>query len=307
VRVFAERAAAIVAVPLLLVLTARLAGAQDHDHEGGTGGPRVVETHRWTDPEGRLMAFYSAALAFSPVGAPRMVTAPWGGTFGLELSYVPSLSQAQRSAGFSKTESTNLAPVIPRPRFALTLPAGFSIEGSWIPPMRAFGVRANVFGAAIARPFTIAGNVILTPRIAGSTGSVKGPITCNDDLEAQSDGDALFYLHVCHGMESEDRFEPDAFSGEVVATRLFRGGAIAPYAGVGVRREQTTFDVGVRYTDGSIDPNHPILELDLTRAYGFLGASWAGPLRSALSAEMFYAPSSLLTARIQASMRLFGS
>jgi hypothetical protein len=86
-----------------------------------------------------------------------------------------------------------------------------------------------------------------------------------------------------------------------------RGGTIAPYAGVGVRRERTTFDVGVRFSDGDPDPNHPILKLDLTRGYGFLGATWAGPRRSAVSAEMFYAPGSLVTGRVKASMRVFGT
>lgn len=252
------------------------------------------------------MAYYAAALAFSPVGAPR-IAGPWGGSFGLEVSYLPALSQAQRSAGFSKTESTNLAPVVPRPRLSLTLPAGFAVEGSWIPPIRAFGVTANLVSAAITRPFALRGNVILTPRIVGTTGSVKGPITCNQELEDRGGGDAIFYAHVCHSIESEDRFEPMALSGELVASRTIRGGSIAPYAGVGLRMERNTFDVGVRFSDGSLDPNHPILKMNLTRGYGFLGATWAGPRRSALSAEMFYAPSSLLTARVQASMRLFGS
>ena len=287
-----------------------VAGAQDgHDHEHGEGGhtgARIVEQHRWHDPEGRLMAYYSAALAFSPVGAPR-IAAPWGGSLGIELSYLPALSDAQRSAGFSKTQSTNLAPIIPRPRFALSLPGGFAIEGSWIPPMRVFGVTANLLSAAITRPVPVRGNVLLTPRIAGTTGSVKGPITCNQELEENGGGDGLFYAHVCHSMESEDRFEPVAVSGELVASRTIRGGSIAPYLGLGIRHERSSFDVGVRYSDGSFDPNHPILELDLTRGYGFLGATWSGPRRSAISAEMFYAPNSLLTGRVQASIQLFGS
>jgi hypothetical protein len=283
-------------------------GAQDgHDHEhgGGRDGTRLIETHRWSDPEGRLMAYYSAALAFSPVGAPR-VAAPWGMSIGVELSYVPALSEAQRSGGFSKTESTNLAPVVPRPRVSLSLPAGFLVEGSWIPPVRAFGVKANLISGAIARPFNVRG-FTLTPRVAGTFGTVEGPITCNQELQERGGGDGIFYAHICHSMESEDEFEPTALSGELVASRTIRGGALAPYAGVGVRQERNRFDVGVRYSDGSLDPNHPILELDLTRAYGFLGATWAGPRRSALSAEMFYAPGSLLTGRVQASVRLFGS
>lgn len=252
------------------------------------------------------MAYYSAALAFSPVGSPRVANAR-GASIGLELSWLPALSEAQRSAGFSKAQSTNLAPVVPRPRVSVGLPAGFTLEGSWIPPIRAFGVTANLVSGAIARSFETGGSFTLTPRIAGTIGSVKGPITCNDDLRKRGGGDAIYYTYICHGTESEDSFEPNALSGELIASRSFRRGALAPYAGVGVRVERDRFDVGVRFPDGTADPNHAILELDLTRGYGFAGATWAGPRRSALSAELFYAPGSLVTGRVQASLRLFGS
>src|SRR5687767_5964696 len=97
---------------MLIIGAAPVAVAQDREHDHGVGreGPRIVERYEWKDPEGRLMAYYSAALAFSPVGAPRIAAGPWGGTLGLEISYLPALSDAQRSGGFSKTESTNLAP-----------------------------------------------------------------------------------------------------------------------------------------------------------------------------------------------------
>ncbi len=296
------------ALAMLIVGVASMAQAQDdHDHGVGRDGPRIVERYRWRDPEGRLMAYYSAALAFSPVGAPRIAAAPWIGTVGFEVSYLPALSEAQRSNGFSKTESTNLAPIIPRPRISVSLPAGFSVEGSWIPPIRAFGITANLVSAAMSRPFALRNGIMLTPRVAGTTGSVKGPITCNGDLEDRGGGDAIFYAHVCHSIESEDRFEPMAVSGEVVASRSVRGGTISPYAGVGLRHERSTFDVGVRFSNGAPDPNHPILKMNLTRGYGFVGATYGGVRRSALSGELFYAPGSLLTGRVQASIRFFGS
>jgi hypothetical protein len=305
VRVVHRRNACLAAAMLMIAIVPAARAQDEHDHGTGREGPRVVERYQWGDPEGRLMGYYSAALAFSPVGAPR-IASPWNGSLGVELSYLPALSEAQRSAGFSKTESTNLLPVIPRPRASLTLPAGFALEASWIPPIPAFGVTANLVSAAISRPIVLR-NVIVTPRISGTTGSVRGPITCNEELEERGGGDAIFYAHVCHGLESEDRFEPVAMSGELVATRIIGGRSIAPYVGVGVRHERNTFDVGVRYSDGSLDPNHPILKLNLTRGYGFAGASWGGPRRSLLSTELFYAPKSLLTARVQASIRVFGS
>jgi hypothetical protein len=290
---------------LMSIGVASPAGAQGdgHDHEHGSGsGHRLTEQHRWRDPEGRLMGYYSAALAFSPVGAPA-VAAPWALTLGLEASYLPPLSEAQRSAGFSKTEYTNLSPVLPRPRLALSLPFGVAVEGSWIPPIEAFSVTANLVSGAISRPFPVRG-VLVTPRVAATTGSVRGPMTCNNELADGSDGDLLFFQHICHGMESEDRFEPRAVSGELMVSRSMRGGSLTPYIGGGVRSEEDRFEIGVRFTDGSLDPNHPILTMDLTRGYGFLGATWAGRGRGAISGELFYAPGSLVTVRVQASLRL---
>jgi len=289
-----------------LVITASPVDAQGdgHDHEHGSGsGHRLTEQYRWRDAEGRLMAYYSAALAFSPVSAPRAL-APGAIRIGLEASYLPPLSEAQRSAGFSKTETTNFTSVLPRPRLAVGLPMGISLEGSWIPPVNAFGATANLFSVALSKSFAVRNDFLLTPRFSGTTGSVRGPITCNDEMSTRSDGDLLFYEHVCHDMESEDRFEPTTLSGELVASRSMRGGALSPYLGIGVMNERDRFDIGVRYSDGSIDPNHPILTMTLTRGYGFLGATWAGPRRSAITGELFYAPGSLLTARFQASMLL---
>jgi hypothetical protein len=270
---------------------------------------RVVESVNWKSDEGLLIAYYSAAIAFSPVAAPR-AGAPWATDAGLELSYIPELSEAQRSGNFQKTESTNLVPVLPRPRALVALPGEVTLEASWVPPIKAFDVTANLFSVALARP-TQVGAVMLTPRVSGQTGYVTGPITCSTDLKTRSENDAIYYTYVCHDVESEDRFEPRVVSGELVASRSVgraAGGAIVPYVGGGIRTERTRFKVGVRNADGSTDPNHPIFELRLTRGYGFAGATWlAGATgRTAVSTELFYAPGSVFTVRAQATLRLWG-
>ena len=286
---------------------------------------RVVETHDWSDEEGRLMGYYSAALAFSPVGVAPGGRA-WSGAFGLEISYIPPLSREQRTGGFQKTESTNLAPVLPRPRAALTLPGGATLEASWVPPVKAFDVTANLFSAALSMPLAEVRGVTLTPRLNGTTGRVTGPITCNESVRGTSGG-GDYFTFVCHDRESEDRFEPRALGLELVASRAQRGVAsLLPYAGLGVRTERNRFDVGVICNPpagstpigtsltcapaGSRDPFHPILETSMTRGYGFAGATWLAPGglgRTALSGEMFYAPGSLLTGRVQASVRFRGA
>jgi hypothetical protein len=249
------------------------------------------------------MAYYSAALAFSPIGAP-LRDQVWSSRVALEVSFMPPLSEAQRSQGFQKTESTNLTPILPRPRVSIALPWGIGAEGSWVPPVKAFGVTANLWSVAFSRSFDVATGWMLTPRVAGSTGYVTGPITCNTELRDRGGGDLTFYSYICHDTESADRFEPRAASGEFVLSRAARGRALTPYVGVGARREWTRFDVGVRFSDGSVDPAHPILEMNLTRAYGLAGVTWHGDRRTAVSGEVFYAPGSLLTARSKISLAM---
>ena len=262
---------------------------------------RVVERHDGNDAEGQLMAFYSAALAFSPVGALGVIDERIGA--GLELSLIPPLSRAQRTAGGTKVESTNLAPVLPRPRLRVALPARTTLELSWVPPVTAFGVTPNLWAVALSRPFEIAHGVVLVPRLAGSGGHATGAITCNDELAHNGEGDSLYFAFVCHGRESADRFAPRAVSGELVATRAVRS-ALSAYAGVGTRLEHTKFTIGVRRSDGSSDPNHPILEMHALRSYLLAGGTWALRPRAAASAELFYAPGTVLTVRAQAMLRL---
>ena len=108
------------------------------------------------------MLYYSSTVAFSLLGAPfgagrRSATADASARkssrfeAAVELSYLPPLSSEQRTAGSDKPESTNLAPLFARPRIAASLPGGFGLEVSWIPPVRVFDVKANLYAGAISR------------------------------------------------------------------------------------------------------------------------------------------------------------
>ena len=113
---------------------------------------RVRQQHDFDDPEGRLIGYYSAALLFSPLGTPERLRT-WAFDAGLEIGYIPELSEEQRTAFQDKPEATNLAPVLVRPRVTLRLPGAVQTELSWVPPLRVFDVEANLFSAALSRPF----------------------------------------------------------------------------------------------------------------------------------------------------------
>lgn len=259
---------------------------------------REIQRHDADDAEGRLMAYYSSALAFSP-----LVLGDAGRfAFDLELSYVPRLSAAQRSAGFDKPEATNLAPAFPRPRLRGTV-RGFALEGSWMPPVRTFGVKANLVAGAVTAPaLTIAG-VALAPRISALGGSVRGPITCNEETAEDGGVDLqVYYASVCHGTDSDDAFEPSHVSLDLLAAR--DAGPVRAYASFGARRDRTRFDIVVRRPDGTQDVDHPILELRDVEPQFSLGAAWRGRGRVRLGAEWFWAPGSVSTVRIAAGARV---
>ena len=270
---------------------------------------RRVQRHDVADPEGRLIAYYSSVLAFSPVGAPRALP-PWTLEVGGEATYVPPLSESQRRSSSDKPQATNLAPLLPRPRIGLALPGEVQVEGSWVPPVRVFGVKANLVSLALSRVLMTPGPLRLSGRVVGLTGTVRGPITCGDALRDSAEPDLQFYYQaICNGRESDDTFMPRQLSGELLATQsvaAMLSGRLSPYAGVGVRAERTRFDIGVITDDGSREPDHPILELRAVRPYGMLGASWSARDRMRASGELFWAPGSVFTVRASAAFRIRG-
>jgi hypothetical protein len=224
----------------------------------------------------------------------------------IELSYLPHLSAEQRTTGSDKPEATNLAPVFARPRVAVRLPAGFGIEGSWIPPVRLFDVKPNLFAGAITRSFALPSRVRLVPRASFVGGRVEGPITCN--REAMTTGSAAlatYFSRICYSRNSRDYFEPRHISGELLVTRPAMRGRLQPYVSAGARNERTRFDIGVIKPDGTRDQDQPLLELKATRAYATAGTSWLGPLGTRLAAELYYAPGSIVTVRALAGIRLW--
>lgn len=267
-------------------------------------------------PEAKLMLYYSSAVAFSPLGVPlgvggrSVMAAASSGTAprfeaAMELSYLPPLSSEQRSAGSDKPESTNLAPVFARPRVGARLPGGVALELSWIPPVRVFDIKANLFAGAISRSFVAPVGLRIVPRASFLAGRVEGPITCNRDTATKGSAAlATYFSFVCFGNDSRDFFQPRHVSGEVLVARGSTSGRWQPYVSAGGRAERTRFDIGVIRRDGTRDPDEPVLEVKTTRAYGTAGASWFGLARTRLAAELYYAPGSAITVRALAGVHV---
>ena len=289
---------AIFSASLALLITISASGIAQ------TTGAREVQRYELESAEGRLLGFYSSSLAFTPLGTASLnKDRSLSAELSLEMGYIPHLNGAQRSAGFDKPEASNLSPILPRPRVTILLPAHFEIEGSWLPPVRVQDARANLFAASLKRSFAL-GRFAFSPRLTFMDGRIEGAITCNRSLGEGSVSDIQYFAFVCHANESEDRFEPRHLAFDVTLSRGPRVWQAESYLGVGVRREWTRFDIGVIRSDGSRDPDHPILEMDATRAYGVIGLQWDPVGRARYAAEVGYTPGSLVTGRIMMGWRL---
>jgi hypothetical protein len=262
---------------------------------------REVQHHRFDDPEGRLMGFYAAALAFSGIG-PALTEAPWTVGLGLEATYIPRLSREQRTAGLDKPESSNLSPVVPRPRVSLSAPGGVRIEASWVPPVPVFDARANLYGLALSKTMFGYMGMSFTPRLAASGGRARGAITCNEDLLGGLASERLYFAAICHSRESDDHLEPRQLSGELLVSRSWSQRRVTPFVGVGARRDDVRFDIGVKRADGSRDADHPVLRMRSTRPFFVAGATWNGSGRTSAGGELYYAPGSLVTVRVRVDL-----
>lgn len=255
---------------------------------------RAEQVHRASEPEGRLLAYYSATMVYSPLGA---VAPSHRWSAGIEATWLPSLSESQRRPAIDKPETTNLSPILPRPRLTLrTRVAVF--EASWVPPITVADAKANLVAVAASRTVATWRGVAFIPRVSATAGRVEGAITCNASTAGAGDRDlATYYAAVCHGNDSDDWFEPRLAAGEIVAARALARPGAQLWVAAGGRVDRSRFDIGVRRADGVRDPDHPILRLRDRRPHFAAGVRWPVAGRVIAAGEWFYAPGSVATLR----------
>lgn len=271
---------------LFLLVLVNPAGAQDNVCRPGK-----------TSNEARTMAKFSVPLAFSGSAGPED-RAPWRIHAGLEVSYLPRVDDATATPTICRPdktgpENTDLLFALPRPRLAVTLPAGFAVEGSWVPPVRVAEAKANLFGVALSRTTGI-GRMRVALRGHATLGHVEGPITCDD--AALQDAASPCY----QGTRSNDAFSPNIVGIEArIGWTL--GGRVHPYLGAGFNHLGSRFRVNFTNRFGDVDRTR--VAVDLNRGVLFAGATWTTG-RLAIGGEVYSAPADAVTARVLVSLRL---
>lgn len=246
--------------------------------------------------EAKLLAFYAAPIVFSSLDAPERL-APGQLLVSVEVAPIPRPDRGIEHTSFcyvGKTENTRLAPIFARPRIEVGLPMGFALEASYVPPVRAWDAEPNLASFALSRvqdlPLGIGTNRMqLMLRAHGTLGRVRGPITCPASGLQTDDPSAP-----CYGTNpSSDVYHPDMFGAEGALS--IGGGRVSAYAGGGVNWLRPHFQVG--FVDGSGNPDHTTVDVDLTRGafFGGVTARLAGALR--VSAQLYDVPADAATWR----------
>ena len=256
-----------------------------------------------TSPEAKLLAFYAVPLAFSTAVQPNQLR-PWQFRVSLEVTPMPAADASLRATtcyASSKTESTNLASVFPRPRIAMGLPWNLEVEASYVPPLKVKDATANLIGLALAwtrRVAVVAGSsVIAQARVHTLIGTVEGPIVCGTDA-LQSDP-----TKVCYGKQvSNDRFTPNLSGAEL--TGAIDLGEYAVFLTVGMNSVAPEFRVdfqsGVGYVTPLPPPDHTLVTLKerLSRFTLGGGATWRMFRGLDLTGQIYASPDDISVTRV---------
>lgn len=185
-----------------------------------------------------------AALAstFSPLHGP-IPHEPGHGAFGVDFAVMPPLGCERRFVlHHTKTEDTNMAPVIPRPRVSFAFPAiGPFIpyaSVAYVPPVKVFGTTNVIFSGEIGVGVPVGEHLQVGGRFHATSQRTIGEIAT-----PFVDGDPAI----------DDLLVASSLGVDLMAG--WNLGDIVPYAALGITDVSTVFYVG---DDGVVTNNlHP--------------------------------------------------
>ncbi|MGQ0646272.1 MAG: hypothetical protein ACT4P7_01805 [Gemmatimonadaceae bacterium] len=270
---------------------------------GVAGAQQVVCKPGSDSNEAKMLAFFAAPIAFSPAGN----AAPLRSgevRLSFDATYVPEpgkdITSPEKCYRNDKTENTQLSPVFPRPRVAVGLGGGFSLEATYLPPITVMDATPNLVAVALGYGRALgARGMSLLVRGHATVGQVEGPITCSPDV-IQTGNPA----GSCYATDpSDDTYKPNMFG---IEGALGFGGTskLQTYLGAGFTQLRPRFKVG--FVDAANNVDNTEIEVDLTRVVAFAGGAYRVNSRVALTAELYSVPQDVTTVRVGGSWVLRG-
>lgn len=244
--------------------------------------------------EADMFAHFSVPLAFSVAQGPR-VARPGTVTISMEGTYLPDISDETATATVCRPgkgpENVNILFGFVRPRIAFALANGTYLEVSWVPPITIKGVKPNLWGFALGRTVPLGKSTLLTGRIHATIGSIYGPFTCPESsLDDPANVDCF------GGQESNDRYQPNIYGGEITFGWNWGGGKFRPYLGGGYNILHPRFQVD--HTDNTGFRDRTKIEVNLSRWALMGGATWNLSREFSLSGEVYSQPKDAVTGRV---------
>jgi hypothetical protein len=247
-----------------------------------------VDELDWDRPEAWAMKYFNSVSILTGLGPPR-ARETWSFEIGLELDTIPRLDEDQRRVGFGglKVEDLNRLPVFFRPRLTIGLPAKWSLDLAYVPPLEVRGVKSHLLALGLERPVYSAGPWTLGVRFYGQIGEVESDFTCSEDDASHPPG-------------SPDNIWGCEAPSEDEVTLNYLGVAFTG----GHRYRKTDFHWGLaaNYMDMEFQVNaltFGVVDQTLLLADGWTwsfngGASWSLGGRTSLAVELFYSPLSVV-------------
>ncbi len=134
-------------------------------------------------PEAWAMNYFSSVSLLAGLGTPYS-REPGSIEGGFAIQWIPQLSKSMRRVGFNglKEEDLNQAPIFAQPRITIGLPWRSALTLSYLPPIRVFGVKPNLFAFALERPLYERRPWTFGIRLYGQVGQIEGAFTCSSDV-----------------------------------------------------------------------------------------------------------------------------
>ena len=249
-----------------------------------------VEHLPFDRPESWALKYFTSASLLSGLETPR-TQKPGAVSIGLEVGWLPPLTDAQQLVGYTGTEAQDLnkAPFFLRPRVAIALPARLSLIVAIVPPVQMFGIKPKLLAVAIERPIYETPSWAVGLRAYGQVGTVQGSYTCPETALAFEPGSAG-NLEGCQAASS-DTATLRYMGGEAsVAYRPDVPHRLSPHAAVGLTYMNVEFQVDA-LTFGMIDHTRYLSHGVTASVSG--GVSYRLTTRLSLGVDVFYSPLSV--------------
>ncbi|MEJ2085539.1 MAG: hypothetical protein P8Y44_07655 [Acidobacteriota bacterium] len=233
------------------------------------------------------MQYFASVQRLTGMGVPRSLS-PGSLELGLEVGWVPSLSEEERRVGFSgtKVEDLNRTSFFGRPRLLIGLPRDFSLTLSWVPPVEAFGVEPHLVAVGVARPVWMSDRWRLGLGFTAQYGTIRADLTCSQEDVAGGD-DLRLNPFGCEE-PSNDEMTIRTAGLELSAGHQFRGAPkLEPYVSLATTFMDLDFQVDAKYS-GLVD--RTLLLTEGWTAQITAGTRYTAGARTQLGVELFYSP-----------------